>query len=170
MAEDLGKALDYDGTLQEVPDNEFEPVAPGEYTYEVEAVERGQFNGSDKMGACPIAKVRIRLLDEPRHAVMFENLMLNSKVAWKIGLFFKSCGLRPVDAGKDVPLRMDWPGSIGRQGRCKVTTREYKGKTYNDVEFLKPQVAAPANPQMAQAQSAIKAAFPGSRPMTPGSF
>lgn len=194
MSEDLGQALEWDGVLEEVPDNEFEPVTPGDYEFVVESVERGQFNGSDKMGPCPTAKVRIRLVNESRQAVLFSNLMLNTKAAWRLGQFFVSVGMRDKHATKKTPLNLDWPGSIGRHGMCHVKNREYNGKIYNDVDFLAPkdapapaqaptiqpiaqQVAQPVqqptiSTELKNAQTMVQTAFPGTTttPMTPGAF
>lgn len=169
---DLGQALDFDGTVTDFDESEFQPVAPGTYRFEVESVERGQFNGSDRMAPCPVAKVRVRLLDEPRRAVVFSNLFCSSKVAWRLSAFFKSVGLRDPDADSHVPLRLDWKGAIGRQGACKVGAREYKGKTYNDVtEWLKPEKApetpktpeTPGSYDLKVAKAKVETAFPGTK-------
>lgn len=56
MANDIGQSFGWDGEIDAV-ENEFELMEPGEYLATVENVERQQFNGSDKMCACPIAKV-----------------------------------------------------------------------------------------------------------------
>lgn len=186
MAEDLGTSLDWEGDI-DAPDNEFEPLPEGVYTFEVEAVDRQQFNGSQKMSACPMAHVHLRILDEPySNRKIFENLLLNSKVAWKIKQFFVCIGMHPVDAPKDQKVRMDWSHAIGRRGSLKLSTREYNGKTYNDVsEFIKPEPVAPApaayvppanavpaSPQVQQmVNQAVQQAQQAARPtMTPGAF
>lgn len=173
MAEDnLGQTLDWDATIVDFEDGggDFDPVKPGEYEFEVEGVERGQYNGGPKMGPCPMAKVRVRLLDAERKAVVFTNFYMNSKVAWRISDFFKSVGMRERDADSHVPLKCDWPGTIGRHGRCKVTTRTYNGKIYNEVErWLKPPVddapfVGPApSYDMQVAAAKVQAVFPGTK-------
>lgn len=170
---DIGYALDFDGEI-EVGDNEFEPVPEGEYDFVVESVERGQYNGSAKMAACPIAKVTLRLVGGACDGrKLFENFFLNSKAAWKIGQFYVCIGLRAADAPKEQKLKMEWSRCPGCTGRCHVTTREYNGKTYNDVsEWLKPEAPAasayvpPANavPAPPSVQRMVTSAF------TPGSF
>ena len=188
MAEDLGTSLGWEEEI-EAPDNEFELIPAGEYNFEVEAVDRQQFNGSAKMSACPMAHVHLRILDVPyENRKLFENLLLNSKVAWKIKQFFVCIGMHPADAPKEQKVRMDWSHAIGRRGRIKVTTREYSGKTYNDVdEFLKPEVttaqqpatyvppanvvAAPPQVQQMVNQAVQQAQQQAARPtMTPGAF
>lgn len=142
MANDMGQSFGWDGEIDAV-ENEFELLEDGEYGFTVENVERQQFNGSDKMCACPIAKVNVRL-DNGR--VLSDRLFLNTKSAWKITQFFVCIGMRAVDAPKEQKLKMDWAGAIGRRGRIKVGSHEYKGKTYNEIaEWLKPET--PSVPQ-----------------------
>lgn len=145
---DMGQALGWDEEI-EIQENEFEPVPAGEYGYEVMAVTRAQFNGSEKMGPCPVAKVQVRLTDSPRTgAMLFENLYLNTKSLWKIAQFFKSVGKLAPDAPSGERFHMDWTGCIGLTGRCKVSQRTYNGKTYNDVaEWLKPAAPVASAPQ-----------------------
>lgn len=139
MAEDMGTALDYEGEI-EAGDNEFEEIPAGTYEFEVESVDRQQFNGSEKMAACPVAHVRARVVGgEHDGRVIFSNLHLNSKVAWRIKQFFVCIGMHPVDAPKEQKVRMDWSRAVGSRGKMKVGTREYNGKTYNEVtEWVKP--------------------------------
>lgn len=192
MAEDLGTSLGWEEEI-DAPDNEFEPLPEGVYSFEVQAVDRQQFNGSAKMAPCPMAHVHARILDEPYAGrVVFSNLMLNSKVAWKIKQFFVCLGMHPADAPKEQRVRMDWSHAIGRRGRVKLKTREYNGRTYNDVdEWLKPgdgpaaqpmaqpvtyvppanAAAAPAQVQQAINQAVMQAQQQAARPATtPGKF
>lgn len=186
MADELGSSLGWEGEI-DAPDNDFEPLPEGEYAFEVEAVDRQQFNGSAKMAPCPMAHVHARILDEPYAGrVVFSNIMLNSKVAWKIKQFFVCIGLHPADAPREQRVRMDWSHAIGRRGRVKLRTREYNGRIYNDVdEWLKPGAPAAAAPQAhvpsAQArpvppavQQQINQTFAqaqqAQRPLTPGAF
>ncbi len=145
--QDMGQALGWDDEI-EVKGGDFEPVPDGDYTFEVTSIDRGYFNGSDKMAPCPKAKVQVRLIDAERQAVLSENLLLNSKLSWKIAKFFVSVGLRDKNAGSETKLKMQWTRAIGLRGRCRVGSHEHKGKTYNDiVEWLEPDDAAPSAPQ-----------------------
>ena len=181
MAEDLGQSLDFEGEI-EAQDNEFEALPAGEYNFEVQAVERQQFNGSAKMAACPIAHVRVRVASgEHEGRVLFSNIFLNSKAAWRIKQFFVCIGLHPVDAPKEQKVRMDWSHAVGRRGKLKLGTREYNGKTYNDVtEWMKPE-PAPAQAAYAPPASAVQAppavqqmvsqaVYDAQRKTTPGAF
>lgn len=180
---DMGVALGWDDEI-EVTENEFEPVPDGDYDFEVVSVERSYFNGSAKMAPCPVAKVQVRLLDDGRGAHLFERFMLSSKVSWKISDFFKCVGMRRADAGKEEKLKMDWMGAIGRRGRLTVGSREYNGKTYNEVtKWHKPAQPAQAAPAAYQPPQSVPAPAPAQRmvnqelasaqaapQMTPGAF
>ncbi|WP_085830442.1 DUF669 domain-containing protein [Collinsella vaginalis] len=152
---DLGQALGFDDEI-EVAD-EFEAVAPGEYGFEVDSVERGQFNGSAKMAACPTAKVRIHLTDGGAEGrVLFDDLKLNTKMAWAIARFFVAVGMRAADAPSSERLKLDWAGAVGRRGRVLVKAREYNGRTYNDIEWLKPEPASQPAPSPMPAPPAFR--------------
>lgn len=136
---DLGEALDYEGEF-EAKDEEFEVIPEGTYEFEVETVERGQYNGGAKMGPCPIANVRSRIVGgEYDGRVFFCNLYLNTRVSWKVKQFFVCVGLHPEDAPKEQKVKMDWSHAVGRRGHVKLGVREYNGREYTDVqEWLKP--------------------------------
>ena len=143
MSEDMGQAFEWDGEI-EVSDNEFELIPDGDYRATVIAVERMQFNGSEKMSPCPIANVKVRL-DNGR--ILSDRIFLNSKSSWKIAQFFIAVGMRNPSAPKEERLRMDWMGAIGRTCTIKVGTHEYKNKTYNEIsEWVKPEAPAPVAP------------------------
>lgn len=143
MNEDMGQAFEWDGEI-EVSENEFELIPDGDYRATVIAVERMQHNGSEKMGPCPIANVKVRL-DNGR--ILSDRIFLNSKSSWKIAQFFIAVGMRNPSATKEERLRMDWMGAIGRTCTIKVGSHEYKNKTYNEIsEWVKPEAPAPVAP------------------------
>lgn len=186
------------GWDSEITDNsqDFEPIPAGEYAFRVAKFERAQYDGGKKMGPCPMAKLDLEVEGgeyDGRH--VFENLYLNRKSMWKLAAFFTCIGLRPADAPKDAPFRMDWSRVPGARGRMTVSVRSWKGndereRTNNDVTaFLPP--AAPAQAAPAQGtyappagavpappaiQQAVNQAFaqaqgaPASPTMTPGAF
>lgn len=145
---DMGEALDYEGEI-EAGESEFEAIPAGTYDFEVEEVGRKQYNGGDKMGPCPIAAVRCRIVGGPEDGrVFFCDIYLNSKVSWKIRQFFVCLGMHPADAPKEQKVRMDWSRAVGRRGCVKIGTRTYDGREYTDVkEWLKPAVAQASAPQ-----------------------
>ena len=157
MSEDMGQAFEWDGEI-EVSENEFELIPDGDYRATVIAVERMQHNGSEKMGPCPIANVKVRL-DNGR--ILSDRIFLNSKSSWKIAQFFIAVGMRNPSATKEERLRMDWMGAIGRTCTIKVGTHEYKNKTYNEIsEWVKPEAPAPVAPAPVMAAPAAPAPAP----------
>lgn len=157
MNEDMGQAFEWDGEI-EVSENEFELIPDGDYRATVIAVERMQHNGSEKMGPCPIANVKVRL-DNGR--ILSDRIFLNSKSSWKIAQFFIAVGMRNPSATKEERLRMDWMGAIGRTCTIKVGTHEYKNKTYNEIsEWVKPEAPAPVAPAPVMAAPAVAAPAP----------
>lgn len=157
MNEDMGQAFEWDGEI-EVSENEFELIPDGDYRATVIAVERMQHNGSEKMGPCPIANVKVRL-DNGR--ILSDRIFLNSKSSWKIAQFFIAVGMRNPSATKEERLRMDWMGAIGRTCTIKVGTHEYKNKTYNEIsEWVKPEAPAPVAPATVMAAPAAPAPAP----------
>lgn len=145
---DMGQNFGWDEDIP-LTESEFVLFDPGEYDYTVKAFERGWFDGSQKMAPCNMAKMTLTVTDGAtgQRGDVFVNLMLNSKVMFRITQFFKSCGLVSPDAGPDTRVSASlFAQSIGRSGRVKLKHREYNGRTYNDVdEFVKPTAqAAPA--------------------------
>ena len=147
---DMGESLGWEdeGKVQE---SEFVLLEPGIYDYTVTKFERGRFDGSEKMAACPMAKLTIHCKSATTgmESDVFVNLPLNSKVLFRITQFFKSCGLLPLDAkqGDGMPMSL-FNHVMGRTGKVKIKNRTYKDRDYNEVdEFLKPEqsAAAPAS-------------------------
>jgi len=142
---DLGQSYGWEdeGKVQE---SEFVLLAPGIYDYTVTKFERGRFDGSEKMAACPMAKLTLhcKSAETGMESDVFVNLQLNSKVLFRITQFFKSCGLLPLDAkqGDGMPMSL-FNHVMGRTGRLKLRNHTYNGREYNDVEeFLKPEPQA----------------------------
>ena len=140
---DLGQSLGWEdeGKVQE---SEIVLLEPGIYDYTVTKFERGRFDGSDKMAACPMAKLTLHCKGDRMESDVFVNLALNSKVLFRITQFFKSCGLLPLDAkqGDGMPMSL-FNHVMGRTGKVKIKNRTYNGREYNEVdEWLKPEPQA----------------------------
>lgn len=141
----LGQSLGWEdeGKVQE---SEIVLLEPGIYDYTVTKFERSRFDGSEKMAACPMAKITIHCSNERMESDVFVNLPLNSKVLFRITQFFKSCGLLPLDAkqGDGMPMSL-FNHVMGRTGRVKIKNRTYHDREYNEVdEWLKPEPQAAA--------------------------
>ena len=123
----------------------------GEYEFSVTGFERGRYPGGAKLPSCPKATVSLRFEGVEGVAVIKHNFFLHSKCEGLLCAFVTCLGMRK----RGEPLRMDWPGTVGRTGRAKITVRSYTGndgREYqtNDVkQFLEPE-NAPAAPAAAQ--------------------
>lgn len=130
---------------------EFALLPEGEYEFSVTGFERGRYPGGAKLPSCPKATVSLRFEGVEGVAVIKHNFFLHSKCEGLLCAFFTCLGMRK----RGEPLRMDWPGTVGRTGRAKITVRSYTGndgREYqtNDVKhFLEPE-NAPAAPAAAQ--------------------
>ena len=138
----LGQGLGWEDDAQ-VQESEFVLLDPGVYDYQVVAFERGRFDGSKQMAACNVAKLTLHCTNGIQTGNVFVNLMLNTKVLWRVSQFFKSCGLIPADAHQGDNFSMALFNQVmGRTGKVKLKHRTWQDKTYNDVdEFLKPELA-----------------------------
>lgn len=130
---------------------EFALLPEGEYEFSVTGFERGRYPGGAKLPSCPKATVSLRFEGVEGVAVIKHNFFLHSKCEGLLCAFFTCLGMRK----RGEPLRMDWPGTVGRTGRAKITVRSYTGndgREYqtNDVkQFLEPE-NTPAAPAAAQ--------------------
>ena len=87
-------------------DDEFELLPAGVYDFKVESLERGYFDGSDKMSACPKADLTLIVRDPVtgKEGKIFESLFLHSKSEWRLSQFFTAIGQKK----KGEPLKMNW--------------------------------------------------------------
>ena len=130
---------------------EFALLPEGEYEFSVTGFERGRYPGGAKLPSCPKATVSLRFEGVEGVAVIKHNFFLHSKCEGLLCAFFTCLGMRK----RGEPLRMDWPGTVGRTGRAKITVRSYTGndgreyQTNGVKQFLEPE-NAPAAPAAAQ--------------------
>lgn len=133
MAEE-NRALEWDSEISK--ESEFELLPEGTYNFTVESIERGRFEGSEKMGPCPVANLTLRVSNpvDGRTGNVFDHLYLHSKAEWKLSQFFEAIGQKK----KGEPLRMNWnevPGSSGKLklGICKYTSKSGESRENNQV-------------------------------------
>lgn len=117
----------------------------GDYDYVIVDFVRGEYPGSAKIGRCPKATLTLRITTDAGDIVDIKtDLILHTKLVWKLAAFFVSAGLmQPGETG-----RMPWDRVIGASGRARITTRTYtrNSKTYtiNDVDaYLPPTTNQP---------------------------
>ena len=131
-----GRALGWeDGVEQE---SSYVLLPKGDYDFMIVNFERGDFNGSDKIPACKMATVHVKITDPAsgQDVIIYHRLYLHTKVEFRLSEFFIALGLK--QHGVKLP-RMPWEQITGRRGRCKVSSREYNEKNYNEItKFYDP--------------------------------
>ena len=162
MASTKGYAIGWDDEIIDPGEPEFVLLTPGVYDFTITGFERGHFDGSDKMDACSMAKLTLNCTNGVQETTVFTNLFLSSAVAFKLSKFAKSIGDMPAGDSKGQKFHVDWNNIIGKRGKCRIKTRVYNGKDYNDVDdFIVPDpAAAPAQAPMPQAAPAAYYAQP----------
>jgi hypothetical protein len=143
--------LGWDDAIDDIPQDEFVLLPPGEYTFIVENMERKEMT-TQKLGTVRVADLSLKFSDETYESYGHINLMLHPKTLWKIREFFKSIGEK-VESGK--PFAPRWNAVIGSTGKCMVKNGSFVGRdghkySTNEVEkFLEPTDAKPAAPATA---------------------
>lgn len=162
MASTKGYAIGWDDEIIDPGEPEFVLLTPGVYDFTVTGFERGHFDGSEKMDACSMAKLTLRCSNGVQETTVFTNLFLSSTVAFKLSKFAKSIGDMPAGDSKGQKFHVDWNNIIGKSGKCRIKTRVYNGKDYNEVDdFIVPDpAAAPVPASMPQAAPAAYYAQP----------
>ena len=118
-------------SANEIPEYDYIILEPGEYDCVIDAIERGQYAGGDKMGPCPTVKVFMHVDTPNGKAFMNNQLFLSKKTLGLLAQFFESVGMK--EKGQDINL--NWFDNVaGRTARIKTSVREYNGKQYNQVD------------------------------------
>lgn len=130
--------------------NDFEVLPEGDYDFEVIKFDRGRSKGSDKLPACNMAILTIKVSDGVKSTTVTENLVLHTKMEWKLSQFFCSIGQKK----KGERVQMNWQAVYGAKGRCKLGVRAYKkkddkpgeetGRANEIVKFYEAENSAPA--------------------------
>ena len=88
--------------------------------------------------------MKIEVTDGERTSTLDHNLFLHSKTEGLICAFFNAVGMRK----HGQPFRMDFPGAVGKTGRCKVGIRKWTGNNGQTMEsnqitrFYEPEEAS----------------------------
>lgn len=158
MASTKGYAIGWDDEIIDPGEPEFVLLTPGVYDFTITGFERGHFDGSEKMDACSMAKLTLRCTNGVQETTVFTNLFLSSAVAFKLSKFAKSIGDMPAGSTSGQKFHVDWNNIIGKHGKCRIKTRVYNDKDYNEVDdFIVPDPAAAPAP--APAPQAAPAAY-----------
>jgi hypothetical protein len=98
----------------------------GNYPFEVVKTEKAWYDGGDKIPACNMAKIFLRVDGgELGKALCVENIYLLEKLEWKAAAFLRSIGLKKH--GEPIAWRQ-LTHCDGETGRCKIYVDEYTGK------------------------------------------
>ena len=123
-------AFSWDDAFEVVEEPEYITLPPGEYTFVLQDTSLTEFAGSDKLPPCPMAETLLRVDTENGPAMVKDRLYYCSKMKYKISSFLRTLGL--AKAGDTV--KIDWTKLTGRTGHAKISTREYNGRTFNQVD------------------------------------
>lgn len=120
-----------DEILDDGEDRDFVVLEPGEYDFEVTQFERAFYTAKagGKLPDCNEADIIIKISTDQGDAYVKDRFFLVKSTEWRISSFFVSIGMKK----HGEPLKMDWAGSVGRTGRCKIT--KTKGTQNDDVYF-----------------------------------
>lgn len=150
MSENGMKVFDWDDLIPDDGGSEsLESVLlpEGNYTFTVVKVEKAYYDGSDKIPACPMAKLFLRVDGgDLGTSLCVENVYLYEKMAWKAAQFLRCIGLRK--SGEDINWRK-LIDSEGQSGRCQIyvdsfTGRDGEKKQSNKVRrYFDPEERAP---------------------------
>lgn len=120
----------------------------GNYDFEVIKTEQAWFDGSQKIPACNMAKVFLRVDGgELGKALCVENIYLLERLEWKASAFLRSIGLKKH--GEPIAWRQ-LVHCDGERGRCHVYVDEFtrrdgetkqsnKVKNFFDKDEQKPK-------------------------------
>lgn len=118
---DQGHALDWDDEVSD--EGGFVLLEPGVYPFVVASVEKGRYEGGAKIGPCPKANVTLGVMTDSGIVDVRDSLLLHSRTAWRVALFFEALGFEKNPETGKVP--MAWNRVEGRQGYAEIKVREY---------------------------------------------
>lgn len=147
----------------------------GEYPFIVTNFERSNYTPgpNSKAPACNMAVITVKVTaPNGEETTLKEQFLMYEKMKWKLSQFFVSIGQQKVGE----PLRPNWGGLLGAQGKLKLIVNDYKDKKTGEEKqnnrvdrYLEPetpnyQTAAPQGQQMPQQnyqQPPMQQATPG---------
>lgn len=124
---DKGYALDWDS---EISGGEFKLLPAGTYEFIAVSVERGRFEGSEKLNACPKTIVTFYINNGNDTVTIKHNFLLHSKFEWQLSQFFSAIGHKKPNE----KLKMNWNIVPGSKGHCVVNIiQSDNGKEFNRI-------------------------------------
>ena len=125
--------------------DEFVILPDGTYPCKVMKIERASHKGSDKLPPCNKVKIGV-VLDggEAGRGWANHNFFMHTSTLWKIYQFLEAVGLRKK--GDTTASSIPWSKvTKGMTARCEVTSRDWNGKTYNEITKWFPADSADAD-------------------------
>ena len=131
MATEEKRVYDWDDTTeiseeQERGGAESVILPEGTYPFEVIKVDKEYYNGGQKIPACNMAKVFLRVDGgELGTGLVVENIYLAEGFEWKAAAFLRSIGL------KKHGEKIEWiklTHCDGETGRCRIYVDDYEGR------------------------------------------
>lgn len=137
---DYDEALGWDDEAT-ASETEYTLLDPGEYTYRVDGFERRHHDATEKIGACPEARLKLSCSNAAgQQGTVYTSLYLTKRQQWKLTQFFKSCGLIDASLPDGQAYRMPWDQVLGAIGRAVIGPNEWQGRTKNEVKrFIVPE-------------------------------
>ena len=129
MADNENRTIDWDDEITNDGEysNEESVVLPeGNYPFEVIKTEQAWFDGSQKIPACNMAKVFLRIDGgELGTGFVAENIYLAEGFEWKAGAFLRAIGIRSHGDKLEFSKLLHCDGEVGR---CEIYVDEYTGR------------------------------------------
>ena len=128
--------LDWDSPIED-DGSGFVLLPEGDYDFIVSGFDRGQYNGSANIPACPKAMLTLSFDTANGVAQIKQDLFLCKKMEWKIAQFFRCLGMKK----HGERLLPKWDQVLGASGRAHVTQRDYIGndgtnKKSNNIAYF----------------------------------
>lgn len=152
MAKNEERVIDWDDQITddgEYSGEESVVLPEGNYPFEVIKVEKAWYDGSNKIPACNMMKVFLRVDGgELGKALCVENIYLIERLEWKASAYARSIGLKKHNEPIKWSTVVD--KSEGQTGRCRIYVDDYtdrdgnkrqsnKIKTFFDYEEQAPK-------------------------------
>ena len=128
MANEEEKVFDWDDLITDDGKETTETalLPPGKYPFEVIKMEKSFYEGSEKVPACNIAKMFLRIDGgELGKGFCVEQIYLCKKFEWKAAAFLRSIGMKKH--GEPIAWRK-LEHCDGETGRCEIIVDEFDGK------------------------------------------
>lgn len=147
-------ALSWDSPIEQ--ESSFVLLEPGTYRFKVDKMERSNYQPSPTSSirdVCPKAELTLSVTDDKGQSTNIrENLILHTKMEWKISEFF--IAIDKKQPGQ--PVTPNWSMVVGSSGWAEVEINKYKDQNGNEREnnrisrFLPPAEVPQSQPQFTQ--------------------